>query len=130
MPRTVKFALAAVCLVLCHSPLRGEQHPPYTGNANACITGAFYAKPYKWYAYPNNCSDDIRVAWVSKDGRQGGYLDIPAERSKDIARTEREIDAMGGVEAYACPKNYDPLDLKDRVITKPVSNFRCKYRGF
>jgi len=85
---------------------------------------------YNWFAYSNNCTDVVTVSFVGRDGHHSGSLDIRPGRKGNTGWSEREVDAMGGVEAYACPDHYIPVDASDRNITKPVTGFRCKYRGY
>jgi hypothetical protein len=80
--------------------------------------------------HENNCTDTLKVAWVSRNGKNGGTLTIPSGKVRNTGFSDTEIDAMGGIEAYACPEHYDPVDASDRNITKPVNAFRCKYRGY
>jgi hypothetical protein len=130
MPKALRIAMIFFCAVFYRGLLHA-QPPRYIGNANACITGAFYdPKFYNWYAYPNNCTDRVYVTWVSLNGRHGGSLEISHGKSGNIALSEREIEEMGGVDAYACPEHYIPVDANNRNITKPVTGFRCMYRGF
>jgi hypothetical protein len=129
MPKAIKIATACLCMFLCRVALHAQA--PYTANVNSCITGAFYdPNSYNWYAYPNNCTDRIKVVWVSRDGLHGGTLEIRPGKNGNIGFSEREIEEMRGVEAYACREHYNPVDVNDRNITKPVSEFRCKYQGF
>jgi hypothetical protein len=131
MLKAVSIALACISLILYAGCLHAQQYPPYTSNVNSCITGAFYdSKMYNWYAYPNNCTDRVNVTWVSRNGLHGGGLEIRPGKNGNIGLSEREVEAMGGVLAYACPEHYQPVDQNDKHIAKPVSGFRCKYQGF
>jgi hypothetical protein len=102
----------------------------YTSTATACISSFYDQKMYNWFAYSNNCTDVVTVTFVSRDGHHSGSLDIRSGRSGNTGWSEREVDAMGGLEAYACPEHYVPVDANDRNITKPVAEFRCKRRGY
>lgn len=131
MPKALRLALVSLCFLTWHAHLGGQQFAPYTSNVNSCITEQFYnSKKYGWYTYSNNCTTPIKVTWVSRDGLHAGALEIPGEKSRDIGMNEREVDAMGGVLAYACQEHYNAVDARDRNITKPVDAFRCKYQGY
>ena len=131
MSRVTRTVLVCVFIFSYLGLLHAQQRPPYASNLNSCITGAFYnPQKYKWYTYPNNCTEKVFLTWVSGNGLQGGSLEIKSEGKQDIGRSEREVDEMGGVKAYACPEHYIPVDANDRHIVKPVTAFRCKYQGF
>lgn len=102
----------------------------YTSTATACLSSFYDAKMYHWLSYANNCTDRVNVTWVARNAKNGGALEIRSGGSANTGFSEREIDEMGGTEAYACPDHYMPVDTNDRNITKPVSSFRCKYRGY
>jgi len=119
-------------LVVCILLYRGCVHAQaaYAATATNCISSFYDQKMYNWFAYSNNCTDVITVTFVGRNGHHLGTLDIRPGRNGNTGYTEREIEAMGGVEAYACPEHYIPVDSNDRNITKPVNAFRCKYRGY
>jgi hypothetical protein len=129
MSNAKRLILLCVCVLSMRATLHA-QPPPYTNTATACIREFYDSKSYNWLAYSNNCTDRVHVTWVSRDGKHSGALDIAPGRSGNTGFSETEIDAMGGTEAYACPDQYIPVDSNNRNITKPVTAFRCKYRGY
>lgn len=122
---TIVVALVLTC-IFAYAQARAA----YAGNATACISSFYDKKTYNWLAYSNNCTVGVTVSVVGRDGHHSGTLDIRPERNGNTGLSEKEVDTMGGVEAYACPEHYIPVDANDRNITKPVIGFRCKYRGF
>jgi hypothetical protein len=127
MTKAMRIVLVCFCMFSSRALLRAQ--PTYTSTATACISSFYDSKNYNWLAYANNCTDRVNVTWVSRNGKNGGGLEIPHGSSRNIGFSEREVSNMGGVEAYACPEHYDPVDANDRHITRPVTEFRCKYRG-
>jgi hypothetical protein len=128
MVKAIRIFLIAVFILSFRASLQAQ--PAYASTATNCISSFYDPKMYNWFAYSNNCTDVIKVSFVGRDGHHAGTLDIRPGRSGNTGWSEKEVDAMGGVEAYACPEHYIPVDANDKNITKPVTAFRCKYQGF
>jgi hypothetical protein len=128
MRKAIRITLAVSCVLPCCRLLRAQA--PYAATATACISSFYDAKSYNWFSYSNNCTDTVHVTFVARSGSHSGELDIRPGSSGGTGWSEREIDAMRGLEAYACPNHYYAVDPNGRNITKPVMAFRCKYRGY
>jgi hypothetical protein len=82
---------------------------------------------YNWLTYQNTCNQAIHVTMVGRDGTAVGQIDIGAGRHDGPGLTSREVSAMGGMEAYACPAHYVAVESDDTLIrTQVVSSFTCK----
>jgi hypothetical protein len=78
-------------------------------------------------SYENTCSQAIYVVIVSKSGTNIGSFNLVPGQSGGPGLSFSEVTAKGGVEAYACPVNFVPVDSNDqRVNSQPVANYRCK----
>lgn len=103
------------------------QPPMFTGNVNSCITPLYDPKFKNRLVHLNHCPTTIQVLFYSRDGKDYGAYELPPGIRGDTVLTEREVNAMGGLEIYACPQHYHPVKLDNTTVNKPVKEFKCKY---
>jgi hypothetical protein len=99
----------------------------YAATLNQCVREYYDRNNYNWLSYENTCSQAIYVVIVSKSGTNIGSFNLVPGQSGGPGLSFSEVTAKGGVEAYACPVNFVPVDSNDqRVNSQPVANYRCK----
>jgi hypothetical protein len=107
------------------SPLAHAQQ--YATVATNCLREYYDPNSYNWLTYQNTCGQAIHITMVGRDGTPVGAIDIGPGRHDGPGLSAREVNAMGGMEAYACPAHYVAVEADDTVIrTQVVSSFSCK----
>jgi hypothetical protein len=110
-------------LVLVSGVAQAQQ---YATTQTACLREFYDSDSYNWFSYENTCDHAIYVLWVGYRPGLNGSSEIRPGGKANTGWSASEIRAKGGIEAYACPTQYVPVDANGIFIRQPVSGFRCK----
>jgi hypothetical protein len=109
---------------LCSTHAHSQQYAP---NATQCLREYYDRSNYNWLTYENTCSQPVYVTLVGRNGTYTGGLDLAPGRHDGPGMSAQEVNAVGGMEAYACPAHYAAVDSDDELIRSvAVAGFRCK----
>jgi len=124
MKLTVSALILAGCALALPQTLRAQQ---WANPMTNCLSESYDPSNYNWLTYRNNCSEAVYVTVVARDGSSySGSFGLRPGQKNGTGFTRSEVSRMGGMEAYACPYAYNPVDTSGDVINEPVSEFRCK----
>lgn len=123
MKRLLRLGLLLLLPLAMKYSARAQQ---YASPATQCIQESYDPNNYNWLTYKNNCNQSIHLTMVSGDGSNVGAIDLGPGRHDGPGLTAREVRAIGGMEAYACPAHYAAVDADGDPVRTQVSEFRCK----
>ena len=98
----------------------------YASPLTQCVQGYYDPSNYNWLTYRNTCNEAIHVTMVSGDGSNVGAIDLGPGRHDGPGLTAKEVRAIGGMEAYACPAHYAAVDADGEPLRSQISAYRCK----
>jgi len=122
----IAFAVMAMCI----APRTAHAQQQYVNPTPGCVQGFYDPAFYNWLSYRNTCAEDLSVVWISHSPGLNGAADISAGGKTNTGWSAREIQNAGGVEVYACPAHYNPVDANGNYLTRPPAQYGCKYRGY
>jgi hypothetical protein len=129
MKKRLAILLAVGILFVLHQAAHAQQ-AQYANPLPGCVQGFYDPSLYNWLAYRNTCSQNLYVSWISNSPGLNGSSDIPVGGKQSTGWSAKEIQSKGGLEVYACPSSYVPVDPNGNPLTRPTAQYSCKYRGY
>ena len=119
----------AAALVTTVGPIAAAAQQYKSPTFNSCIRQFYDPQMYNWLSFQNDCSQSLAVTYIAVNSPYGGYsADLAPGRKASTGFTRDEVRQRGGFELFVCPSGYLPVDARDRYVSRPNTQFRCKQR--
>jgi hypothetical protein len=122
--------IASALMVICMAPHLAHAQQQYVEPTPGCVQAFYDPAYYNWLSYRNTCPQGVSVLWISHRPGLNGASDISTGGKANTGWSAQEIQNAGGLEVYACPAHYNPVDANGNYLTRPLAQYGCKYRGY
>lgn len=95
--------------------------------AATCIKMDFNA-PYHANQYFNNCGQNVYLQVVHPGGQSFALDPLLTDKPAGTGLSKEDYTRFGSPSLFVCPDGSIPVDNSGNVISKPVTDYKCRKR--